>query len=211
MKGLLRNDMYTVSKCYRLFLVIMLILTIISIGATDKITFMTFYPCVLISTISTSLVSYDERNKWNTYCGVLPYSRGQYVSSKYITGIIMGGMALIAELIACTAKMVVTDSFSVGTLAITVSALLMCVFAVPAITLPFVFKFGAEKGRYIFIGFIAVLCSAAIIFFNNISFRFNEGFHAGYRLPVLLFITAVLLYAASWLISAAIYARKDIA
>lgn len=211
MKGLLRNDIYTVSKCYRLFFVIMIVLMIGSVCASDDINIMAFYPCMLISTIPTSLVSFDERNKWNTYCGALPYSRRQYVASKYITGIIMGGIALIAELIACSVKMIVTGSFSAGTLAVTVSALLMCICAASAITLPFVFKFGAEKGRYIFIGFIAVLLAAAVIILDDVSFRFSDGFSAGYKIPALLCAAAVLLYAVSWIISAAIYERKDIA
>lgn len=211
MKGLLRNDMYTVSKCYRLLLAFMLILMLGSVYAAGKITWMMFYPCLIVSTIPTSLTAFDERNKWNTYCGALPYSRRQYVASKYITGIIMGGIALIAELIACTAKMIMTDSFSGGTLVITASILLLCICASPAITLPFVFLFGAEKGRYIYLIFIAFFASAAIIFLNNVSFQFSEGFSAGYNIPLLLCGISVLLYAVSWIISAAIHERKDIA
>ena len=38
--------------------------------------------CWLSAMIPAVLLIYDERSKWNSYCGTLPYSKSQIVSGR---------------------------------------------------------------------------------------------------------------------------------
>ena len=84
MKGLLLKDLYMSAKYCRAFIAIVIIFLAVSFWG-DGNAFFIIYPVLLAGIIPTSLISYDERHKWDKYSGTLPYSRAQLVSAKSVS------------------------------------------------------------------------------------------------------------------------------
>ena len=72
-----------------------------------------------------------------------------------------------------------------------------------ALTMPPLFKFGAQKGRIVFIGVVGIFCGlAAILDTPDLS---------GVSLPIaLLPILAMVIFAVSWLLSIRFYEKREI-
>ena len=72
-----------------------------------------------------------------------------------------------------------------------------------ALTMPPLFKFGAQKGRIVFIGVVGIFCGlTAVLDTPDLS---------GVSLPIaLLPILAMVIFAASWLLSIRFYEKREI-
>lgn len=99
MKGLLLKDFYMTAKYCRSFLLIVVVFLAVSFFGKDNVFFI-LYPVLISSMIPVTLMSYDEHDKWNVYSLTLPYTRGQLVSAKYLTGLIFGSAAYVVSLAA---------------------------------------------------------------------------------------------------------------
>lgn len=195
MKGLILKDIYMIRK-YCVSYLFLLIIFLFSGFVSDN-TFFLAYPCILVSMIPMSLYTYDDKEQFCAYFMTLPVSREQYVSAKYLLGIV------------CTAVGIVLTSVSVlinalpPSLIITVLALSL---VVPSFSFPFLFKFGPEKGRLIYMTAVAVASalSFAAGIDGNAEFT-NSGISAA-----LLVIFAFLIYFASWFISVKLYNNRSL-
>ena len=163
MKGLLLKDLYMSEKYCRVFLLIVVVFFGMSLMSGPGF-FLLAYPCILMGLIPASLISYDEREKWDVYSGTLPCSRRQLVSCKYLVG-------LIGELpvICITTVLYALGLFRMGAfdphavLGMAAVFLLLGLIG-PAATLPFMFRFGAEKGRIAYFAVIILLCGVSAAF-----------------------------------------------
>ena len=81
MKGLLLKDLYMAAKYCRAFLLIVVVFLAVSFFGDDNI-FFVVYPAMIAGIVPVTLISYDERDKWDLYAGTLPYTGSQPVSSK---------------------------------------------------------------------------------------------------------------------------------
>ena len=177
--------------------------------------FLLAYPCILVGLIPASLVSYDERERWDVYSGTLPCSRSQLVSSKYLIG-------LLGELpvICITTVLYALGLFRVGAFNPHAVPGMAAVFLLlgligPATTLPFMFRFGAEKGRIAYFAVIILLCGGSAAF-GSIQVPGGENIPgAGAFMPqagvsLLMAVLALLIYAVSWKLSIVFYEKKEL-
>ena len=100
MKGLVLKDFYLLTRYCRNFLLVAFVFLVIYIsnpGNTAAITML----CAVTGILPITLLSYDEREGWITYCQTLPYTKAQYVSAKYVMGLIvcLGAMVLLGLLV----------------------------------------------------------------------------------------------------------------
>ena len=215
MKGLLLKDLYMSEKYCRVFLLIVVVFFGMSLMSGPGF-FLLAYPCILMGLIPASLISYDEREKWDVYSGTLPCSRRQLVSCKYLVG-------LIGELpvICITTVLYALGLFRMGAfdphavLGMAAVFLLLGLIG-PAATLPFMFRFGAEKGRIAYFAVIILLCGVSAAFGSiQVSGVGENALATGIVMPqagVSLFLTvlAILLYAVSWRLSIAFYKKREL-
>ena len=215
MKGLLLKDLYMSEKYCRVFLLIVVVFFGMSLMSGPGF-FLLAYPCILMGLIPASLISYDEREKWDVYSGTLPCSRRQLVSCKYLVG-------LIGELpvICITTVLYALGLFRMGAfdphavLGMAAVFLLLGLIG-PAATLPFMFRFGAEKGRIAYFAVIILLCSVSAAFGSIQGSGVGENaLTAGIVMPqagvsFFLAVLAVLLYAGSWKLSIAFYKKREL-
>ena len=215
MKGLLLKDLYMSEKYCRVFLLIVVVFFGMSLMSGPGF-FLLAYPCILMGLIPASLISYDEREKWDVYSGTLPCSRRQLVSCKYLVG-------LIGELpvICITTVLYALGLFRMGAFDPRAVLGMAAVFLLlglirPAATLPFMFRFGAEKGRIAYFAVIILLCGVSAAFGSIQVSRVGENaLPAGIVMPqagvsLFLAVLAVLLYAGSWKLSIAFYKKREL-
>ena len=215
MKGLLLKDLYMSEKYCRVFLLIVVVFFGMSLMSGPGF-FLLAYPCILMGLIPASLISYDEREKWDVYSGTLPCSRRQLVSCKYLVG-------LIGELpvICITTVLYALGLFRMGAFDPRAVLGMAAVFLLlgligPAATLPFMFRFGAEKGRIAYFAVIILLCGVSAAFGSiQVSGVGENALATGIVMPqagvsLFLAVLAILLYAVSWKLSIAFYKKREL-
>ena len=147
MKGLLLKDYYTIIKYCRFYLIMLLIFIVISsIGETSP--FFMFYPALIAWLIPVTLISIDEKEKWDIYCSTLPFDRKQMISEKYLLGFLFVLSVMIASSAEQVIRMSVLGIFSWSDLFLLSGTVFMLGLIGPSVLLPFIFKFGAEKGGF---------------------------------------------------------------
>lgn len=204
MKGLLLKDFYMIKKYCRAFVfMVLLFLGVSCIGGENV--FFSVYPVLLASVIPVTLISYDEKERWNLYCATLPCSRSAIVSVKYLVGLLSGGVMLILSVLIQSLRMVYYGTFTLANFWMMLSSFLILMLIGPTILLPVIFKFGVEKGRIVYYIINGVICALAV-FGAQIVGVLNTG-----RIPLLVSgVAVILLFAGSWLLSIAFYEKKEL-
>ena len=213
MKALLRKDFYLLKAYCKSYLLICAVFLGVALAGEGNLFFIT-YPAMLCSLIPVTLQTYDERGKWDAYAGTLPVTRAQLVSAKYLIGLCCSGAVLLI-----LAGVLLTAARFAPTMRLFLLGMTFCLSLVtPALCLPFVFRFGTEKGRmayYVSIGLFFALTYALADRLgmpagaaSAVSSWDSAGIPAG--LPAVCFLCA-LLYAGSWLLSVRIYQKREIA
>ena len=207
MKGLLKKDFYMIIKNCRV--VIIAIAMFLVIGTVSETPYFLMFSAIMAGVISFTLISYDENYGWNIYADVLPVTRKEQVSAKYlITLIFVAGSMFIAGLVLLI-KGIINNNFSLEGFMVLITVFLLLGFMSPALLLPAIYKFGLQKGRIVY--YLLIGCISAIAFtglqegdpIQKLSFLFKYEW---------IFIPApMILFAVSWFISMAVYNKKEIA
>lgn len=208
MKGLLLKDFYMMKKYCRAYLLIVVVFTAVSL-VSDNNMFFIFYPVLLCGMIPVNLLSYDERSHWIQYSGALPYTKSQIVSSKYIIGLSAQTAVLLITGIAQGIKMSRSGGFfgSGYFLALMLAMVIMAAFS--SICLPFIFKFGTEKGRMAYYAMIGFVCAGGFVAAKLLRGGLRFGWQTNMVLLVLAF-AGICIYALSWYFSIVFYKKREI-
>ena len=211
MKGLIIKDFCLVKGYCKYYILLMAAFSLFSLFSEQS--YWTIFPCIYAGLIPMTLQAYDEREHWTAFSGALPYTKAQLVSAKYIDGLIYGGVTfavnMILQLIKALASGNAEPGRLTGILCFSFAAMLLPV----AVMLPFVFRFGTEKGRIMSIMVIALVIgvTSAASFAPDAGVVTSEGAGTavGAVLALLPVISAVI-YAASWLLSIKLYNKREI-
>mgnify|MGYP000146524482 FL=1 len=204
MKGLIRKDFYLLwNYCWLMPLLLLAFIVFSVFSSGGQSPFFIYYPCILSSVIPVNLLAYDDAEHWLTYCDTLPVTRRQYVCGKYIMSLLCDGTVFLLSAIATVIRLCRSGAFCPTDLTDQLAVLAMISLLSSALTMPPLFKFGAQKGRIVFIGVIGIFCGfTAILDTPDLS---------GLFLPIgLLPILATVIFAASWLLSIRFYEKREI-
>ncbi len=208
MKGLLLKDLYMIRKYCRSYLLIIAVFILVSV-ASDQNFFFIFYPCLMSGMIPVTLLGYDERSKWSLYCGALPYTKTQIVSGKYLVGLFAQLAVIILSTLAQAVRMYLQGTFDVREyLALMEMVLILSCFSA-SISLPFIFKYGVEKGRIAYYIMIGVVCGGSVAAAGVFETMQTVEISAGAVMPVLC-VAAVAVYALSWYLSIVFYEKREV-
>ena len=207
MQALLLKDYYQTKKyCRSYFLIVVLFLALSAIGNTNY--FLLFYPCLICGMIPANLLGLDERSKWSTYCRTLPYTKAQLVSAKYLSGLIPQCVILILTAVIQSCKMAFTGELHPGELGALIAMLICgsCVSA--ALSLPFMFRYGVEKGRVAYLVTVGIICGGSVVAQTTLGAETTSvSSNAAIYITALV---AVALYALSWYLSIVFYNRREL-
>ena len=208
MKGLLLKDWYMMKKYCRYYLFVSIGFIIISMISNGNIFFI-FYPCLLCGMIPVNFLGYDERSRWTEYVGALPYTKTQIVSAKYLIGLFAQIAILIVIFITQGIKMGIDGTFILKEFLILMMLLLIMASIASSLTLPFMFKYGVEKGRIAYYVMIGVVCAGSIVS----TMIFKKGLQNTIQLNAILPIACLVgigIYVLSWYLSVIFYKKKEI-
>ena len=206
MKGLLLKDFYQTVKYCRAYLVLVLVFLAVPLFSEDSMFFLV-YPCVFAGMIPVTLLGYDERSRWLQYSETLPYTKAQIVSAKYLIGLAAQVLILVLAVASQAGRMATTGSFSGKELLALMTVLLVVSCVTSSITLPFMFKWGVEKGRIAYNIMIGVGCLSGLVAANMLQAGAQMQVNAG--LPALC-AAAIGIYALSWYLSIRFYQKREI-
>ncbi|GAE90456.1 ABC-2 transporter permease [Acetivibrio straminisolvens] len=170
MKALLLKDFYTLIKQIKIYIILILIFASIpgySIAAIAM---------VYAAMLPITALAYDERSKWNSLALMMPYSDGSIVGSKYVLGYIAVACAALLSIAAqIVMSLIKNTAFEIEGI---VSVILVaCVATVMlAVNLPFMFKFGVEKGRLAFFALIIIMTGAGMLLGDGLAGFLSESY-----------------------------------
>lgn len=215
MKGLLIKDLCLMKKHCRTHLIVILFF-LIGAFITGE-TFLLTYPCVLAGLIPTTLLAYDEQSKWLSYSATLPYKRSRIVAVKYVIGFMLILLSLVLTTITALAyQQFRGGGIDLSVLMVQLGSSALCAFQMPAISLPFMFKLGVQKGRTAYFIALAVVfgsITAIPLFLEDVVIPASILVILEKLLlivPIVLFPAVLLFYAVSCLIAVKLFEKKEL-
>lgn len=207
MKGLLLKDWYMITKYCKAYVLISLVFIGVSIMGDDNFFFI-LYPCILCGMIPVTLLGYDERSKWDQYCAVLPYTKAQIVSGKYLIGTAAQIGMLLLSAVVQGIRMQVNGTFSWESFGSILSMLAAISFLAPAVSLPPMFRWGTEKGRMAYYISVGLICgiSAFVVSVSGITLL---GALPSSAAMLLLGLASLVIYGVSWYLSIVFYRKRE--
>lgn len=206
MKGLLLKDGYqTVSQMKTMYLTVAVVLVVWMFSTSDSYALPISYAAIFLGVLPVNLLGYDQNSGWVEYSLTLPVSKKVLVAEKYLVGllcaaasVVIGGLFVVVLSLRKGAALDGTALFFVGN-----TILLM-----NGISLPLMYRFGAEKARMIYIltfaGFGALIAGGGALVDE---FQTNGRFQASIGLGAALFVVVLVLYVLSWRLSVAWYGK----
>lgn len=209
MKGLLLKDIFTMRKYIKSLGALCALYLVLGIIGDNPYFFSGFSGLICVM-LSISSFSYDAYAKWDKMSACLPLRRKDIVGSKYLLAIIMVAVGAVITFVMRIAYMLFhadanfSEFFSMM-LGTAVVAVMIVAFA-----LPFIYKFGVEKGRVVLI--ISILSIITIIsligFSTSISLESIESM--GKAISAAIAIAAIIGLYVSYRISCAIFENKPL-
>lgn len=208
MKALLYKDFISLWKYCKGYITIYLLFPFLTIFVEDY-QFLKYYPLVFSGMLVTTLIAYDERDKWDKLCLALPVTRRQIVSSKYLVAIILQSAVFALTAIICAVQRKLVDDLLWGSYLLEMGGILLLGIAMPAIMLPCVFKLGSEKGRMAYLVsvvlILVVVASGGLV----LAFTVKLSFGSDLLLFLLILVAVVLAYVYSWRLSVRFYEKRE--
>ena len=204
MKALIYKDLLAVWKYCRNYLFLCGVFLLLSIFM-EEYSFLQMYPVIFMGTLVNTLIAYDERDRWDRQVLTMPVTRKQYVTGKYLTGMILQGTMMVLSAAACALRLAMGDGFGWAVFKDYLAFLLGLAVAAPSLILPFIFKNGSEKGRMaylIVLGAIFALAVCGVLVLKKLDM-------VGVPMDLSVLPAAVLLYPASWALSVRWYEKRE--
>lgn len=146
MTALILKDIATLKKTLLLTITICVALAIY--GIYENAIFMIPLICAMIPLILTAIsFGYDTKSNFEQYAFSMPIKKSSYVLSKLFFAFAFGLIGSICIFILLTIQNIMTIEYIVFISIITLTASIL----MSAIQLPFILKYGAEKGRLIMV------------------------------------------------------------
>ena len=207
MKALIYKDLLAIWKYCRNYIFMCAIFLVLSVFMEDY-SFLQMYPLIFMGMLVNTLIAYDERDGWDRQVLTMPVTRRQYVTAKYLTGLILQGTVLLLTSAAHAIQLYLQEGFAWDTFSMDVCLMVVLASAAPSLILPFVFKNGSEKGRMaylIVLGCIFGIAAAVAIILGKVGLiLYAPSFPAS-----VVAVAAALLYPASWALSVHWYEKRE--
>ena len=208
MLGMIKKDLFMIKNNSKTLIVSLIIYVLYTIMFEMDMSFLLPFMTLMIS---LSTFTYDDYNNWHSFSAALPKGKINNVKSKYITTISLTFIAAIISII-CTfviSNFKTTINFSDAISSI--SGYLFAIFILVSILFPFIFKYGAEKGRIVMfilgMGIVAIFILLKKVL--NISIPANIITFFDYYGLIISLVLSVIFISISYLISKKIYLNKE--
>ncbi len=145
MKGLIINDIFSMKKLMKTMLVVF-----VAFGIAWAVMGQAETGAAIIGVLGVTyllnLFSYDEFYHWENYVAVLPLSRKQVVLARYLSF----GLTVVVFQLVSAVYLLITGSLDANGISTMFGVLLMQIY-VGIVLIPVSYKYGTQKGRFIYI------------------------------------------------------------
>ena len=208
MKALIYKDFLAIWKYCRTY-VLMCAVFLVSSVFIEEYSFLQMYPLIFMGMLVNTLIAYDERDKWDRQVLTMPVTRTQYVSAKYLTGLILQGVVLVLTSLAHALQLHLTKSLVWDAFWVDIAMLVVLAVSAPSLILPFIFKNGSEKGRRAYLivfGTLFAVVAAGGVVLEKLGMVVELT-----ELPmgIISALAALILYPASWALSVHWYGKRE--
>lgn len=205
MLGLIKKDFFLIKSNLRSTAIILIVYLIMAIkGSFDMNLILPLFGMILL--IST--FNYDEYNNWYAYATALPTSRKSIVQAKYLLALIMlmgtWGIGILVSILSNKNSLDIKEIFA------SITGFTLGIVILITLLYPFLFKYGAEKGRIAIFVFIFGVMLVVTLCSKYIDFTFlNSFFHLLEQHLYLIPIFSIILLFFSYKISEKIILKKE--
>lgn len=213
MKGLILKDILLIKNQMKTLIIILLGLCIIFSVQGNLDFIMILVPVYLLMLYITTF-SYDDYNHFDTFVCTLPYTRKDVIKSKYFLLLIGSGASAILLFIMSLIMCLIDNSLNIEEL-ISLSFGTICgIILVASIFTPFIYKFGAQKGRIALFIIIAFISALGSILMKNINVNFTlilnyiDNLNPIIIIATILVLLLIVMYI-TYIVSYKIYNRKE--
>lgn len=209
MLGMIKKDLYLLSGFNSSFIVFLGLFVLLPLF-TGNFTMVTVMLPIIISTISINLLAYDRQCDWDQYAAALPVDRKKTVLAHYIFNyaLVLAG-SVIGFALSVMISRFRSGAPSASEIFGSAAGALIGVFIYLAVITPLIYKFGVEKSRILLMLIIMFPMLGMMTFMDSSAFAAIKERINGFPAAVLLMIAVAAVCAASYYISAAIYAKKE--
>ena len=153
-------------------------------------------------------LAYDERSKWDNLAVMMPYTAANIVQSKYILGYIA---VMAAGLLSASASIITRlyKSWCSKLKHISILIVVRCSHF-QALNLPFMFKFGVEKGRLAFFIFIGACVAVGLVFGNRLMEILSSVSNSPTLVLLIALIVTVVINIISIRVSTVLYKKRAV-
>jgi ABC-2 type transport system permease protein len=208
MKGLILKDIYNLLKMLKQVMIVLVIFAVCFSGSADGT--MVAMCVVMCSIFVSTTFTMDEKSDWSKYALVMPITRGRLVIAKYmsaglfcIVGIALG--VVFTEIIGLLPFGAgLTDMETLFMMGLT-GILMALVFI--SVSIPVTIKYGADKGRYVLMGVVAI--PMVLVAFLKDSIGWISEVLSGMPLVEMTVVAALVILAVSIFASLQIIKKKE--
>lgn len=214
MKGLLLKDIYILKHIYAKNLALVLVLYT-ALGLALDMTFFLNILGWMFGFYVVGLLSVDKTSNWDFYAATLPLTKSLLVGEKFVLLLLctLAGLdysALMAPFLQWRTGTPVSENLFT---ALIVNLFVLLYFG---LMMPFVYKFGVEKARTGML--LAIAAFGGVIMFLGSTGRLSDETPLAalawanenpFPAVCLLAAAAVAVYVVCWLVSVAIYNKKE--
>lgn len=209
MKGLILKDLYTLKKQFSFIGLYMVLIAVMSFMMDNPYTFIAVISMIVVMSPMTAM-SYDHQCEWEKYADTLPLKRSVIVMSRYGLGMLLLIPVFLYDIIV---NIISNRNFSGGILldSVYISVIISGISIIAlSFIMPFIFKFGVEKGRIIIILFCMVIGGALGAFLSiDVSEDMISILSNKTLLTAIVIASAVIVLSISIIISTKIYEKKE--
>ena len=210
MKGLLIKDLLVLKKTGVIFVVLTGLYLVMNVFMDTDMGPMLTFVCGLLA-IST--FAYDEQAKWDACALSMPLTKRDMVRAKYALALILGFIGAVLGSVVGIGRGLILGLMDWQGFLVSAGIAVCASFLFNSLTIPMLYKFGAEKSRLIMIACYALPLVGISLLLNSLE---NTPGGAA-RIQALMDLAAWLLplltlaaLALSYRISLVIFRKKDV-
>lgn len=215
MKSLILKDLYNISHNAKSMLFMLIVFACIFIPASNTEGYI-FACAILCSMMVVTTFAFDDNSKWNRYAMIMPVSKKDLVAAKFVILTLFCGVGSLFGLTVSAVSGLVRKEIAfcpadIGGLLFLALAACAAALVFGSLSIPLVFRFGAEKGRMLLL--ISFLIPTAVclgiyrlLVLFGVEFTDQLVFMLLCFAPVIAFAWCYIMYRISY----GIFARQEL-
>lgn len=218
MTGLILKDFLVLRKSLRSYLFILIVYAAIAFSGVWTADIVGVLMVVVLMMLPMNVFAYDKQCQWDTYGLALPVGRTKTVAARYLCVLLLCVISVALTAVLDAALYAAGRVDEPVEFMVTCSVMGLMSVLVNAIMLPFLYKFGPERARMMFLGimggifllFVVILLPLGGLDWLKSLEIAEPAFAQAVVVPAAAALAGLVLLALSFLLSRHFYTAQDL-